>query len=206
MKTGGDAVTELPLFPLRTVLFPGGLLPLRIFETRYVDMVGRCMRESAEFGVLLIRSESESESGPVGELAAIGTSARIVDFHALPDGLLGLMCRGARRFHLGSRRVQADGLNIGDVEWLAEPAPSAVAPEHLPLTRLLRRVLRELGDTARHLDADFDDAGWVSNRLAEFLPLERSAQQQLLELEDPQERMSVLAPLIEVPPEGGGAG
>jgi Lon protease-like protein len=196
-------VTELPLFPLRTVLFPGGLLPLRIFETRYVDMVGRCMRESAEFGVLLILDETESESGPVGDLAAIGTSARIVDFHALPDGLLGLMCRGARRFRLSSRRVQADGLNIGDVEWLAEPALSAVAAEHLPLTRLLRRVLQELGDTARHLDADFDDAGWVSNRLAEFLPLERSAQQQLLELEDPQQRMSVLAPLIEVPAETG---
>jgi hypothetical protein len=163
------------------------------------------MREAGEFGVLLISSESENDAGPVGDLAAIGTSARIVDFHALPDGLLGLMCRGARRFKLRARRVQADGLNIGDVEWLAEPAPSAVLPEHLPLTRLLRRVLRELGDTARHLDADFEDAGWVSNRLAEFLPLERSAQQQLLELEDPQRRMAVLAPLIEVPPEAGGA-
>ena len=194
-------MSELPLFPLRTVLFPGGLLPLRIFETRYVDMIGRCMRESGEFGVLLISSESEGEAGPVGDLAAIGTSARIVDFHALPDGLLGLMCRGARRFKLRGRQVQADGLYIGDVEWLAEPARSAVAPEHLPLTRLLRRVLQELGDTARHLDADFDDAGWVSNRLAEFLPLERSAQQQLLELEDPQRRMSMLAPLIEVPAE-----
>lgn len=197
-------MTELPLFPLRTVLFPGGLLPLRIFETRYVDMVGRCMRESGEFGVLLITSESDSEAGPIRELAAIGTSANIVDFHALPDGLLGLMCRGARRFRLSSRRMQADGLYVGEVQWLAEPAPSAVAPEHLPLARLLRRVLQELGDTARHLDADFDDAGWVSNRLAEFLPLERSAQQQLLELEDPQQRMSVLAPLIEVPREGGG--
>lgn len=100
--------------------------------------------------------------------------------------------------------MQADGLYVGEVQWLAEPVPSAVAPEHLPLARLLRRVLQELGDTARHLDADFDDAGWVSNRLAEFLPLERSAQQQLLELEDPQQRMSVLAPLIEVPREGGG--
>ena len=206
MNAGGDAVTELPLFPLRTVLFPGGLLPLRIFETRYVDMVGRCMRESGEFGVLLILGETESESGPNSELATIGTTANIVDFHALPDGLLGLMCRGARRFRLRSRRVQADGLNIGEVEWLTEAPPSAVTPEHRPLTRLLRRVLQELGDTARHLDADFDDAGWVSNRLAEFLPLERGAQQQLLELEDPQQRMSALAPLIDVPPEAGGAG
>ena len=197
-------MTELPLFPLRTVLFPGGLLPLRIFETRYVDMVSRCMREAGEFGVLLIMDAGDAESGPVSELATIGTSARIVDFHALPDGLLGLMCRGARRFRLHSRRAQTDGLYVGEVDWLPEPAPSALAPEHRPLTRLLRRVLEELGDTARHLDADFDDAGWVSNRLAEFLPLERAAQQQLLELEDPQQRMRALAPLIEVPPDAGG--
>ncbi|MBS0387799.1 MAG: LON peptidase substrate-binding domain-containing protein [Proteobacteria bacterium] len=196
-------MTELPLFPLRTVLFPGGLLPLRIFETRYVDMVGRCLRESGEFGVLLITDAGDSEAGPIRELARVGTSARIVDFHALPDGLLGLMCRGARRFQLQSRRVQPDGLYVGEVEWLPEAAPSALAPEHRPLTRLLRRVLEELGDTARHLDADFDDAGWVSNRLAEFLPLERGAQQQLLELEDPQQRMRALAPLIEVPAETG---
>ena len=197
-------MSELPLFPLRTVLFPGGLLPLRIFEPRYIDMVSRCMREAGEFGVLLITDADETETGPVDALAAVGTSARIVDFHALPDGLLGLMCRGARRFRLRARRVQSDGLYIGEVEWLPEPAPSALAPEHRPLTRLLRRVLGELGDTARHLDADFEDAGWVSNRLAEFLPLERGAQQQLLELEDPQQRMRALAPLIEVPPEAGG--
>jgi len=90
-------VSELPLFPLRTVLFPGGLLPLRIFEPRYVDMVGRCMREGGEFGVLLITDEVGAETGPVASLAEIGTTARVVDFHALPDGLLGLMCRGARR-------------------------------------------------------------------------------------------------------------
>ncbi len=193
---------ELPLFPLRTVLFPGGLLPLRIFETRYVDMVSRCMREGAEFGVLLITDAAGAESGPLSAMAQVGTSARIVDFHALPDGLLGLMCRGARRFRLLNRRLQADGLHLGSVAWLAEPAPSALAPEHRPLARVLRRVLQELGDTARHLDADFDEAGWVSNRLAEFLPLARSAQQELLELEDPQQRMCALAPLIEVPPEG----
>jgi len=183
------------------VLFPDGLLPLRIFEPRYVDMVGRCMREGGEFGVLLITAATGAETGEVGSLAGIGTTARVVDFHALPDGLLGLMCRGARRFRLLSRRLQEDGLHLGAVQWLAEPAPSALLPEHAPLARVLRRVLQELGDTARHLDADFGDAGWVSWRLAEFLPLERGAQQQLLELEDPQARMRALAPLIEVPPE-----
>ena len=187
---------ELPLFPLNTVLFPGGLLPLRIFEPRYLDMVGRCMREGSDFGVVLITNGAET--GPVAEMAAVGTGARVVDFSQLPDGLLGVMCRGSRRFRVHGQRVQADGLRIGEVEWLAEPGPVAIAPEHLPLTKVLRRVLEELGDTARHLDADFDDADWVSNRLAEFLPLERSDQQALLELSDPQERMRRLAPLIDV--------
>jgi uncharacterized protein len=187
---------ELPLFPLNTVLFPGGLLPLRIFEPRYLDMVSRCMREGADFGVVLITSGEEA--GPVEEMAAVGTGARVVDFSQLPDGLLGVMCRGSRRFRLLQHRVQPDGLKVGEVEWLAEPGPDALAEEHRPLALVLRRVLQELGETARHLDADFDDADWVSNRLAEFLPLERSDQQALLELVDPQERMRRLAPLIEV--------
>ncbi len=189
-------MAELPLFPLNTVLFPGGLLPLRIFEPRYLDMVGRCMREGADFGVVLITSGEEA--GPVAAMATIGTGARVVDFSQLPDGLLGVMCRGSRRFRLLRHRVQSDGLQVGEVEWLAEPGPAALAEEHRPLAVLLRRVLAELGDTARHLDADFDDADWVSNRLAEFLPLERTDQQALLELTDPQERMRRLAPLIDV--------
>jgi len=187
---------ELPLFPLNTVLFPGGLLPLRIFEPRYLDMVSRCMREGTDFGVVLITSGEEA--GPVTEMARVGTGARVVDFSQLPDGLLGVMCRGSRRFRLMEHRVQPDGLKVGEVEWLAEPGPDALAEEHRPLALVLRRVLQELGETARHLDADFDDADWVSNRLAEFLPLERSDQQALLELVDPQERMRRLAPLIEV--------
>ena len=194
-------MAELALFPLRTVLFPGGLLPLRIFESRYVDMVGRCMREGGEFGVLLITGGGET--GPLTELAAVGSSARVVDFNPLPDGLLGLMCRGARRFRLRARRQQADGLHLGEVEWLPEPVRSALAAEHLPLARLLRRVLQELGDTARFLEADFDDAGWVADRLTELLPLERAAQQELLEIDDPQQRMARLAPLIEVPEDLG---
>ena len=189
-------MSELPLFPLNTVLFPGGLLPLRIFEPRYLDMVSRCMREGSDFGVVLITSGEEA--GAVAEMAAVGTGARVVDFSQLPDGLLGVMCRGSRRFRLLEHRVQPDGLKLGQVEWLAEPGPDALAEEHRPLALVLRRVLQELGETARHLDADFDDADWVSNRLAEFLPLERTDQQALLELVDPQERMRRLAPLIEV--------
>jgi Lon protease-like protein len=188
---------ELPLFPLRTVLFPGGLLPLRIFEPRYVDMLGRCMSEGGEFGVVLIIQGDES--GAVAAMADVGTTARIIDFNTLPDGLLGLMCRGARRFRLHSRRQQGDGLHLGTVEWLADSPPSALALEHRPVARVLGRVLQELGVTGQLLQVNLEDAGWVADRLAELLPLERAAQQELLELDDPQERMRRLAPLIEVP-------
>jgi len=109
------------------------------------------------------------------------------------------MCRGVRRFRLQQHRMQSDGLYLGTVQWLVEPEPSGLEPQHRPLAQVLRRVLEELGDTARHLEADFDDAGWVANRLAELLPLERSDQQALLEMSDPQERLRQLAPLIEVP-------
>ena len=188
---------ELALFPLRTVLFPGGLLPLRIFEPRYVDMVGRCMSEGGEFGVVLItRGE---ESGAIDAVAEVGTSARIIDFNTLPDGLLGLMCRGARRFRLSSRRQQSDGLHLGTIEWIADAPPSALAAEHRAVARVLQRVLQELGVAGQLLEVNLDDAGWVADRLAELLPLERAMQQELLELDDPQERMRRLAPLIEVP-------
>lgn len=190
---------ELPLFPLRTVLFPGGLLPLRIFEPRYVDMLGRCMSEGGEFGVvLIIRGD---ESGAVAAVAEVGTTARIIDFNTLPDGLLGLTCRGARRFRLRSRRRQGDGLHLGTVEWIADSPPSVLAPEHRPVARVLGRVLQELGVTGQLLQVNLEEAGWVADRLAELLPLERAMQQELLELDDPQERMRRLAPLIEVPQE-----
>jgi Lon protease-like protein len=190
------------LFPLRVVLFPGGLLPLRIFETRYVDMVGRCMREGREFGVLHI--EAGTETGAPPELALLGTAARIIDFNRLEDGLLGLLCLGTRRFRLLARHTQADGLNLGDVQWLAVPPAVPLPAQHRDLVPVLRGVLGEMGELAAHLKPDFDDAGWVADRFAELLPLERSAQQQLLEMDDPLERLALLAPLVDTDAPPGG--
>lgn len=185
----------LPLFPLRTVLFPGGLLPLRIFEPRYVDMIGRCMRGGESFGVLLI--VEGGETGPVAGLATVGCSARVLDFQQNSDGLLGILCRGDRRFRLLSRHTQADGLHVGEIDWLPERPPEALSEQHQPLAELLRRVLTEYGSMKQFLEPAYDDAGWVSNRFAELLPLGREAQQRLLETDDPQERLGVLAPMIE---------
>jgi len=194
-------VTEIPLFPLNIVLFPGGPLPLRIFETRYVDMVRRCMRESAVFGVVLIRSGGEV--GPA-ETHGVGTSARIVDFHQLPDGLLGLSCRGERRFRIKQRRRQTDGLNLGEVEWLAVEERAAVPPRHQRLAELLRVVLPQLGEVYEDIVMELDDAVWVGCRLAEILPMEPADKQFCLELDDPIKRLDVLAPLVEISKERAG--
>lgn len=186
--------TELPLFPLNTVLFPGGPLPLRIFEARYVDMIRKCMREGAPFGVLLIRSGKEV--GEVSSTADIGTSARIVDFHQMPDGLLGIVCTGEQKFRVDDRRVQADGLNIGTVTWLPLEPAMPLPPQHTHLGTLLERALPQISDLYQAVQPRFDDAGWVGSRLAEILPISLSDKQECLELDDPLARLERLAPLI----------
>jgi uncharacterized protein len=185
---------ELPLFPLNTVLFVDGPLPLRIFEPRYVDMVRACMRESQPFGVVLIRAGQEA--GAVSSAADVGTSARIVDFDQMPDGLLGITCTGEQKFRVESWRVQSDGLNIGTVTWLPLERAIPLPPEHAHLGALLRRVLPQLGDLYQALPTRFDDSGWVSSRLAEILPISLGDKQECLELDDPLARLERLAPFI----------
>ncbi|MEZ5459496.1 MAG: LON peptidase substrate-binding domain-containing protein [Steroidobacteraceae bacterium] len=186
--------SEIPLFPLNTVLFPGGPLPLRIFEPRYVDMVRHCMRSGSAFGVVLIRSGGEI--GAVARTADIGTTARIVDFSQLPDGLLGISCLGEKRFRVLRRWRQEDGLNVGEVEWLPAAAPEPLQPEVQFLADLLKRVLPELGELYAQVPRHFDDADWVGARLAEILPLSLGDKQALLELDDAGARLARIAPLI----------
>ncbi len=185
----------IPLFPLNIVLFPNGPLPLRIFETRYVDMVRRCMREDQGFGVVLIREGREA--GPA-ETCEVGTLAKIVDFNQLPDGLLGLSCVGQRRFRILSRRRQPDGLNVGEVEWLQEEPKLSVPPQHARLAVLLENVLPQLGEVYEGLAMHLDDAAWVGHRLAEILPMDPAEKQYCLELDDPLQRLDVLSPLIQI--------
>lgn len=189
MQTG----TEIPLFPLNTVLFPGGPLSLRIFEPRYVDMVGRCMREGQRFGVVLIREGGET--GPA-EFHEIGTLARIVDFNQLPEGLLGLATIGGERFRVRTHRRLDDGLNVGEVEWLGVESRSDLPDEYAHLAPLLDSLMSELGEAYRHVERSPMDAGWVSYRLAEVLPLTVESRQFCLELERPLERLRLLDALI----------
>lgn len=186
----------LPLFPLHTVLFPGGPLPLRIFETRYTDMVRRCAREQRPFGVVLIQ-EGE-EAGEVATTATIGCTARIADFYTLQDGLLGLSCVGERKFSV--RRVwrEADGLNVAQIDWLPEEPSLALPPEHAQLGHTVRSAVEELAEQYQHVDKKFDDAAWVGARLAELLPLALPDKQALLELQDPLRRLELLMSVVEI--------
>jgi uncharacterized protein len=188
-----SAGLEIPLFPLQTVLFPGGPLPLRIFEPRYVDMVSRCLKTSVGFGVALIREGEEAGAATVHD---IGTVASIVDWDQLSDGTLGIVVIGGARFLLRSSRRQEDGLNLGWVK-LLEVEPTVSLPERFQdMARLLESVFEDLGPHYRHVSPDFGDAGWVGCRLAELLPIDLEHKQRCLELSDPVARLEYLEPLL----------
>ena len=189
---------ELPLFPLKTVLFPGGVLPLRIFETRYLDLVSRCMRTDSGFGVVTIHEGDEAGGQPVS-IHPVGTLARIVDFDQTEDGLLGITCLGMQRLRVVGHRVQPDNLLIGQVLWLPDDPVESPLPSHEPLARVLRDLLEneELQQYARFLAPDWDSAAWIGNRLTEILPLPLHIRQALLELTEPRQRLDILLALFQ---------
>ena len=187
-----DAIPSLPLFPLQTVLVPGAALDLRIFERRYLDMVGECGRNGSGFGVCLILQGNEA--GAPATPVAFGTEAVIEDFGNTPEGLLSLRVRGRRRFHVLRTRVRDTGLVVADIEWREDDASSPrLRPEHALLAELLRRILLQVD--AGHIDPDpalFEDAAWVGWRMAELLPLSMPQRQVLLQLDDPHARLQYL--------------
>ncbi len=186
--------TEIPLFPLHTVLFPGGPLPLRIFEARYIDMVGACMKSGTGFGVCLIREGSEV--GPAAATHDIGTLALIQDWHQRHDGLLGITVLGEQRFELRSIRVQSDQLCWAKVDMLtAEPA-MAVPERHLALVDVLRRTIEGIGSHYAQMPTRYGDASWVGYRLAELLPLKLSQKQYFLQIDDPVQRLDGISELM----------
>jgi Lon protease-like protein len=187
---------EIPLFPLGTLVFPGGALPLRIFEARYVDLVRRCMREDSGFGVVMIREGVEA-GGPAVTFD-VGTYVRIVDFSQQPDGLLGIEARGERRFRIVDRRRARDGLNLADVEWLPEETAVQLPAEYSDLGPAIDAALTQLGEPYASLPRHPEDASWVSGRLAEVLALPPGHKQHVLELDDPIERLHFLRPLFEI--------
>jgi len=184
---------NVPLFPLNTVLFPGGRLPLKIFEQRYMDMAKVCLKEGSPFGVCLIRA-----GGEVGEPATpadVGTLARITAWDMPQLGVLEVVALGVRRFRIKDRRVQPDGLGRASIEPLPDDEDSAIPATCAACVTLLERVI-ERQPAFFEPPLRKDSSSWVSSRLAELLPLPLSAKQELLELADARARLERLNVLL----------
>jgi Lon protease-like protein len=190
------ADAELPLFPLQAVLFPDGLLNLKVFEARYLDLVASCLREQREFGVVGLRRGAEVRRADQSiAFESVGTRAGLLDVDSAQTGILLVRCRGGARFAITSSRQQEDGL------WLARVTPLEPDPPTAPPPALAGAV-RGLKDAMASLEAQeaqpfllphrFDDAGWVANRWCELLPIPQAARQKLMELRDPLVRLELV--------------
>ena len=186
--------TGTPLFPLPTVLFPEGPLPLRVFEPRYVDMVGRCMRDDEPFGVIRVQEDAKSPSDV--KLCKTGTLAIIADWFQSEGGLLGILVIGSLRFQLHATAVQPDGLRTGDIEELPPEPEVPLPPEYLSMSTALQHLIQKLDRLYQGIEPRYEDASWVSLRLAEILPIGLEHKQHCLELQDPLERLRYLRPLV----------
>ena len=182
--TKQNTTLRVPLFPLGTVLFPQGVLPLRIFEPRYLTMVGECMRSGSEFGVVLITEGREA--GMAAQFHQIGTLARIEDFDQLEDGHLGITCRGGRRFSVIEHTLQDDQLIYADVTIIGDNDDNNILlPEDFSSMREFVRDLTkrdELKEWANAIQPEWENAEWLSCRLSELLPLTMESRQALLEM------------------------
>jgi len=186
------ATEELsPLFPLHTVLVPEGVLPLRIFEPRYLEMVRDCSRDDRPFGVCLLLPAVDG--GDHNHHARIGTMARIRDFYTLDSGLLGITAEGLHRFRIRRTRVRDNGLIVGELEDLEE-APATPVPEaYALLSQIVQRLMDKVGaNYPGYGAASLEDASWIGYRLTELLPLQNVEKQVLLELMDPLQRLQRL--------------
>ena len=185
---------DLPIFPLRTILFPDSKLPLRIFEPRYIDMVSRCMREDSEFGIILSR---ESTDPKMFETYDTGTLAKIIEWDQGEDGLLGITTIGTQKFRLKGLNKQEDGLNIGAIERIEREGDYKPTEEFSHLVELLQAILDDV-NIYNDNEKNFGNAAWISYRFAEILPLRIEDKQKCLEIDDPIIRLNFLEPLIKM--------
>jgi Lon protease-like protein len=185
---------SLPLFPLRTVLFPGGHLPLKIFEQRYIDMAKACLAENRPFGVCLITQGDEVAvpQGAAPSIAMVGTLARITDWDMPQLGILHVATIGSARFRIRDHATAAKGLVVGNVTAIPDE-PALPLPEAFePLARLLELIATRVGPQNFPAERNYEDASWVGYRLAELLPLPLTIKQSMLEINDAGVRLKVL--------------
>jgi len=186
----------LPLFPLQTVLFPGGPLNLKVFEPRYLDMVTRCLREAQPFGVVCLRQGSETSRSSAVRLEDVGTLAYIDDIDSEQAGILRVRCTGGSRFQIvGRAQQQDDGLWQAEVEAVPDDPAETPAPAVLATVSALAQAIQSLraqGNLPFGEPFRLDDAGWVANRWCELLPVSLAAKQKLMALESPSARLQLV--------------
>lgn len=190
---------DIPLFPLQSVLFPGGALPLKVFEQRYMDMATASLKDGSPFGICLIARGTEvAQPGqPAAQPHPVGTFARIADWDMTQLGVLEVTARGEERFRIVSQRVEPSGLIRAEVRpYPAEPVQK-IPGEFARLVPLLRAVVDDLGERAPPLPHRFFDAAWVGYRWCEVLPIPMVARQKLLELEDSVSRLEIIFRFLE---------
>ena len=192
---------ELQLFPLKTVLFPGGLLPLKVFEARYLDLISHCLRNRAPFGVVCIAQGSEVRGGDGDgdgvevRLEPIAVLAHLQDVDAEQPGILKVRCIGGRRVQLGSPWQRADGLWLATAKALDDDLAASVPPEFDATARALGQAIGSLAAQDQHpfgRPYRLDEAGWVANRWCEILPISVAAKYRLMVLDEPVLRLKLV--------------
>ncbi len=197
-----DQAVALPLFPLQTVVFPRGLLSLKVFEPRYLDLVTECLRENKPFGAITVQSHGSVEASPPApagtpRLERIGVRTELIeaDADAGRPGLLHVRCRGTDRFEVLSSSLQADGVRLAQVLMLPQDESVPPTGEFLGTVRALANAIASLkaqGTQPFLAPYQFDEAGWVANRWCELLPIPLAAKQRLMELSDPMIRLKLV--------------
>jgi hypothetical protein len=194
----GPSIATIPLFPLRTVLFPGGLLPLKVFEQRYIDMTKACMKDGHPFGVVMITSGDEvATRGGTPTFANLGTLATITGWDMPELGILHVATEGLTRFQVRDHRVQPDKLVVADVADIPNEPRVPLPDDAQPLVKLLELISSRVGPQNFPAGRHYDDATWVGYRLAELLPLPLSIKQSMLEINDAAVRLTVLGQFLQ---------
>lgn len=199
-------LTSLPLFPLGTVLFPGGVMALQVFEVRYLDMVRKCQRAGAPFGIVSLRSgrEVRRAGGPDEQFHDVGTLATITEMQTPQAGLITLSCQGGQRFRILRRTLLQYGLWVADVEHIDDDLAVPIPPDLEPTAAALAKVLEVLRErdpespaSVHPTHSQLADSGWVANRWCELLPVPSELKQQLMELDNPLVRLELVSDLLE---------
>lgn len=204
MTNQTPSLKKIPLFPLGTILFPDGIIALKIFEARYLDMIKQCLREKTEFGVVSIIKDSTTTSEDISlSFSEIGTLAQIEDFDPIQPALYMTKSFGTQRFKLVNCQQESNGLWMGDVELLENDPLIPIPQEHQRVAKLLDDIISViqsedlLGEAPFRKPFKVDDCGWVSNRLAELLPISLAQKNHLLAQTNPRIRLDLVTEIIE---------